>query len=705
MRWVGAAAMVVAAFSLVGYFSARRANIRADANANTALQNLAVARLAQAKSLHATDTAGRRAEALTAIAEAARIAPSRALRDEALALLPLTDLGPSEFIAHYPSGYTPNMQRPLRARTSPDGTMCAWLMDRHAVLITNSADGSEMARLPFDNLYGRALEWSPGGRYLAAYAHDKVVVLDWRANQETISKHIIRSDSAQAAAFSTDDSRVVLCLGNQIGVFETASGKELTMVTRKLRQTAFAIHPQGELFGSMGPDGVSVQGVGSKAEVMGYELPKGSGGNLSVRYLAWSSDGKNVAGVLADGTLIMYKYDSGKAITRVGHNGLPANVAFSPDSSLLLTSSADDGTKIWDVQGGLLRVVSIPDGFGLGFGSDNLSIVFATSRGLEKRPILRQSGFVGIAHAAKHRMEVTAFSPDGKMLASMGDKHSSIDVWETKSGRRLGTLGGFFSGDRELGWLGFSRDGGTLFAVGNMGIISSSVALKDGSLSLGWLTTKALPTTCEPGASGDTSPDGKLLAVRANGTTFLVFDPTNPADIRSVTIERGRIAGLSWSADSKSIAVSNSQSAPVVFDAATLKEKHVLGNRAGNAVFGPTGNILALATAGSCELRDAATFQVIKSFAHQPLESESDKVSFSGDGRYLAKTQEGRRVDLIDLARMENVATFEPPPFSRANRIRFSPDSKTLVLHDADNAYFYNIPMMRKRLAKMGLDW
>ena len=48
VRWVGALAMVVAAFSLVGYFSARRANIRADANANAALQNLAAARLAQA---------------------------------------------------------------------------------------------------------------------------------------------------------------------------------------------------------------------------------------------------------------------------------------------------------------------------------------------------------------------------------------------------------------------------------------------------------------------------------------------------------------------------------------------------------------------------------------------------------------------------------------------------------------------------------
>ena len=143
----------------------------------------------------------------------------------------------------------------------------------------------------------------------------------------------------------------------------------------------------------------------------------------------------------------------------------------------------------------------------------------------------------------------------------------------------------------------------------------------------------------------------------------------------------------------------------MIFDAATLKQTHTLGDRAGKAVFSPDGNILALATAVSCEIFDAASLQTLKSFPHQPLESSSDEIVFSGDGKFLAMTQEGRRVDLIELARLENVATFEPPPSSRANRLLFSPDGSMLVLHDADNAYFYNIPALRRELVALGLDW
>ena len=705
VRWVGALAMVVAAFSLVGYISARRANVRADANAKTSRAHLAAARLAQAKSLHGTDIAGRRAEALAAISEAARIAPSRELRNEALALLPLPDLGPPELMAPYPTGFTPNMRRPLRARLSPDGSQCAWAMDRNFVLITKTADGSEIARLPFKGLYGRALEWSPGGRYLAAYSEKKVVVWDWRERKETITHDIERSDAGIAAAFSANDERVVLCLGNRVGVFESASGKEIVMVERDQRQTAFAIHPDGDLFGFTGPGSAGLWSAASKSEVMGRELPKGAGGSFSFRHVAWSGDGKLIAGILTDGTLLMYNHDSGKVILRVGHVGVPRNIAFSPDSSLLISASADDGTRVWDVRGGLLRIASIPDALGLQFGADSQSIVFATSRGLERRPIIRQPGLFFPVYSARHRMEQTAFSPDGRLLAAMGDKHSSIDLWDTQSGRRLGAFGGLFGGDRELSWLGFSRDGGTLLGVGSTGIISGSIALRDGALSLGWLSTKALPAVCEPGDAGDTSPDGKLLAVRANGNVFFVCDPAHPSKARSITIEGGRIVGLSWSADSKNIAVSNSQGPPLIIDGATLKQTHVLGELSGKAVFSPSGKVLALATAVSCEILDAATFQQLKSFPHQPLESSSDEIVFSGNGAFLAMTQEGRRVDLIDLAHLENVATFEAPPSSRANRLLFSPDGSTLVLHDADNAYFYNIPALRRELAALGLDW
>ena len=705
LRWFGAVAAVVALFAGVGYFSALRANVRADANFHTAQENLAAARLAQAKSLHASDRAERRAEGLAAIAEAARIKPSRALRDEALALLPAMEVGPAIPLANSVDGFTPNMRRPLRARPSPDGQLCAWLVDKNDLVITNTADGRELARLPGVGKNARAVEWSPCGRYVAAGTLQRALVWDWKAGKVLINKEFERSDAVAAAAFSANGERVALCVGEKVALFSCATGEEIVVAQSALRQTAFAVHPNGDLFGSVGPGGGTLWSATSKAEVMGQELPKGTGANFSFRHIAWSADGNLVAGVLTDGALIVFNVGSGKIIMRVAHAGVPGNVAFSPDSALLITSSADDGTRLWDTRGGILRVASIPDAFGLQFSADSQSVVFATATGFETRNITHQPGLCLPIRSAGHRMEVTTFSPDGRLLLAMGDKHSTADLWDVRTGKKAGTFGGLFAGDRELGWAGFTRDGRTLLAVGNTGLVSSSVEIRDGALSLGWPATKALPLPCEPGNAGDTSPDGKRLLVRANGEVFFVCDLAEPEKARAVTLTQNRISGLSWSADGRRIAVSNSRGGPIIYDAATLLVIRTLGTRAGKATFSPSGKLLALVTSGSCDLLDATTFERVKSFERHPLENLPGETAFSGDGAFLAMTQDGRRVDLIDVAKLENVASFEPPASSRANRLQFSPDGSTLVLHDADNAYLFNLPELRRSLAAMGLDW
>lgn len=302
-------------------------------------------------------------------------------------------------------------------------------------------------------------------------------------------------------------------------------------------------------------------------------------------------------------------------------------------------------------------------------------------------------------------MELTACSPDGRMLAAMGDKHESIDIWDVATGNQLGTFGGILAGDRELGWMSFSRDGGSLFAVGNTGFVSCGVALKDGALSLGWTNTTKLPLKCECGGAGDTSPDGKEIAVRATGAAFLVFPIAEPSKARTATVGSGRIVGLSWSRDGGRIAVSNSQTAPVIFDAKSLAQLRTFGNGSGRLTFSPDGRFLALTTATACEILDATSYQLVKSFERHPLEGNPGEIVFAQNGTFLVLSTEGRKTELIDLTRMENVATFEPPASSRANRLDLLPDGSSLILHDADSAYIYRLLPLRRELAAMGLDW
>ena len=698
LSWFGLVAAVVAAFAIVGYISSRMANLRADAN-------LSASRLAQAKSLHASDRAERRTEGLAAVAEAARIKPSRALRDEALALLPATDLGEAVSFAKPPLGFTPNLRRALRARPSPDGQFCAWMMDGGEVLITTSSDGVEVARLQSVGQNGRALEWSSGGHYLAAYYQQRVIVWDWKERRITIENEFERNDASTAAAFSENEKRVVLCLGDRVAAYDCASGVELAAIQSRLRQTAIAIHPLGELFGTIGPGNVNLASVATKAEVYGKDFPSGFGANFSFRQITWSRGGNMLAGVLTGGALVLLELDSGKSTVREAHVGTPGNIAFSPDGSLLLTASADDGTRLWDTRGGMLRIASIPDAFGLQFSADSKSVIFSNGSEFSTRRIDSQPAHCLPIYSSSHRMELTAFSPDGRTLVAMGDKHSGADLWDARMGKKTGSFGGYFGGERELGWVGFTRDGRALLAVGSSGLLSSSAEIRAEGVSLGWSSTKKFPLPCEPGDAGDTSPDGKRIAVRVNGQSFFVGDWAEPENAHKVTIKEGRIIGLSWSAGGTYIAVSNSQSSPTIYDAKTLQLVRTLGTRAAKITFCLNGKFAALATSSACDILNGTTFELIKSFERHALESTPGEIAFSDNGAFLAMTQQGRKVDLIDLAKMENVATFEPPATSRANRLLLSPDGTTLVLHDANTAYLYNLPELRRSLAKLGLDW
>ncbi len=154
--------------------------------------------------------------------------------------------------------------------------------------------------------------------------------------------------------------------------------------------------------------------------------------------------------------------ESGVLRGAVSHGSTIYKIALSPDGRILATASRDGTAKLWDLPGGKLRAVFeghkgrvhrlafSPDGGTLATGSD------------DKTARLWDTTTSQLKATLKHRGTVWSidFSPNGKLVATGADNDHSVKLWDTKTGELLVTL------DQARSPLAFSPDGRTLATAG-----------------------------------------------------------------------------------------------------------------------------------------------------------------------------------------------------------------------------------------------
>ncbi|WP_278470117.1 c-type cytochrome domain-containing protein [Gimesia maris] len=163
-------------------------------------------------------------------------------------------------------------------------------------------------------------------------------------------------------------------------------------------------------------------------------------GHKDVLYAAAiSPDRKWLATGSYDQNIILWDIASGKQVRSLtGHNGAIFDLAFSPDSTTLASASADATVKVWQVSTGKrLDTLSQPlkEQYSVTFSPDGNFILAAgaDNRIRKWRFISRTSAKINPLIYARfaHENPVTqiAFSPDGKLLASISDDQS-LKIWD-----------------------------------------------------------------------------------------------------------------------------------------------------------------------------------------------------------------------------------------------------------------------------------
>ncbi|MDE0482935.1 MAG: WD40 repeat domain-containing protein [Candidatus Poribacteria bacterium] len=394
--------------------------------------------------------------------------------------------------------------------------------------------------------------------------------------------------------------------------------------------------------------------------------------------LAFSPDGKVLAGAFWK-TICLWDTQTGEHIrTFEGHEKSVESLAFSADSSTLISGSWDGSIRFWDTQTGnqqhkldidiedsiYYKVALSPDNslFAVAGGSGTIGL-FQTKTGE------RIQTFKGHSRAV---MALT-FSADMQTIAS-GSWDGSIRIWDVASGETTHILTDYYG---EFSNIAVSADGKTIATAG-----------KDKTLYLWDTTSFTLQKTLDISdifLVNDLafSPDGTTITAADNYLSVVLWDRETGELTHILSGHQLPIASIDYSPDGKTI-VSGSEDYTIrLWDADTAKQKKIiLGHEDGilNVAYSPDGKTIASSCSDTVRLWDVETGKERKNlsgpFASDPC------FAFSPDSKMLATSGPRRTVYLWDVETGENIgyrAGYESMIETIISSIAFSPDGKLIA--------------------------
>jgi WD40 repeat protein len=437
------------------------------------------------------------------------------------------------------------------AATGPDGRIKLWkwgAWDRPTDFAAPAGWGRN-----------RALAFSPDGELLASGGHllvekeEGTRVRLYATADGTLKKTMQdNTDRVMELAFSHDGKHLagVRLDGGNGRVWEVASGKTVMELTRPL----FGGEPNDAQSLAWGPDDRTLA-VGSLTRVTVYNFPGGMKRTLwfasaqHVRCVRISPDGKLLAASGENGDVHVWDTTSWKLkYLQRGHPRNVRSVAVSPDGREVLSLGEDLALLRWQLSRPREPVVQdltfrdhywryIPS---ISYGQDGKTWVLPGVQMIAVRNVAGEKQTV--IPTAPLQLHNPAVSPDGKSVAGGGDD-GCLHLWDLALGRAVHRFP-----HKARWWTGsaFSRDG-KLLASCNEGKKQVTVW---NAASANEVSSWTVPSVASVSAF---HPYGKVLAVGGQDGSILLHDAATGKRLRALGGHPGPIRALKFTPDGNTL--------------------------------------------------------------------------------------------------------------------------------------------------------
>ncbi len=541
---------------------------------------------------------------------------------------------------------------------SPDGSLLAMSTIEDVLLVDVQANLLQ-ARLKSPVFGANSLTFSPDGNLLVAA--DEHIIQLWGLNQAASAASSLNAAFSASAANPSVPTAAPVESTQPLPVITAANADQLAVLSSLDKWVnGFAWSPDSKLLALGDEQGIVALVPPANLSAPVQRMTEQTG----VAAVAFSPDGSLVASVTHLSKQVnLWDPATGQQKATVELKAVPDRLAFSPDGTLLL-GIYGSSIELWDLKAARsFRTLNTPaheDLSAFAFSADGKFLATGSGTYQTKGAVqiwdVKAGPVRPIASYANGRVAGLAFSPDGKLLYTVG-QDSTVQTWDVATGKSqaswIGKVGpvtvAVFSPDRSV-------------------VATTSYVDMKNVLRLWDLKTGDLKATLDGRNALMFSPDGTMLLGAESFSVYILSAPpgsgmaenptpalitgTPPATLATATI----VPTASVGAPSTAITAKNA-------DRLTMLTR--LGHGVPNDIaWSSDGKLLAVTSPVGVGLYTAdapATPRWI-----DDMTAESRRVVFSPDGTLLAvgrgSTMAANAIRLLNVQSGEEVATIQAPP-------------------------------------------
>ncbi len=626
----------------------------------------------------------------------------RQLRNAVLSSVALTDMRTVRAMGEWPlGGYAGDMSiaADCYVVATEDGTLSGYRLSDGQRLWTTKCSKSRVAPI-----------LSRDGQFVATIGESGTTV--WRIGRSE-PKLAWEAAHAQYFSFAPDGEHAAYSNPTEgMRLVRVSDGATVRAIGNGSARSQFAFDARTARIAVCGADNVQV--IASDTGKVEVERPLG---DVADPRVAWHPNGEYLAIWGSVGEITLWNVAAHATALSFAHSGVPAQLSFNDDGSILTSLSLwDRRLLVWDVGTGQ-RILEVPE-----FVSDscdrgpNGQILFLTNRGGRRivtelnagaRRTLPQALHVPLGFW--HKVSV---SPEGRIVAC--SSYHGLELWDLQTKRRLVAreIGPCVATFDNIGRLYVGCETGIYRLPRHVETVASSVADLDAARKLPDHRTvvRLGPPEQLVGPIVSVSPSvntsGETIVFQDNHGWAVIRLSDNSAIIRLQTKEDARTSAVSN--DNHYAAIANWYTGGVTawdgLSGAHLADLAV--GRYGVVQFSPDGCLLAT-TPNGVTLWRTKDWQRIGQLHAQGTTPDGLGIAFSPDSRVLAVGQVNGVLGLFDPLTGKEWIRLSTGDSSAASTLAFSPDQRWLIVSMKDEhslAQVWDLVAMRRELAIHELD-